>query len=144
MKRHEGLVPLSREHQKGLLLAQVLKKDAPPYRGMPTDIPGKKELLKDSYNNDLKPHFQKEEEILFPEVKNLNEEIANLINELTEDHRKIERLVDEIAETGHPKDKMDELGNLLDEHIRKEERSLFEKLQEIMPESELIKFKERF
>lgn len=144
MKRHQGLVPLSQEHKQGLLLAQVMKKDAPPYRGMPTDVTGKKDLLKNSFNDNLKPHFKKEEEVLFPEIKGIDDKVDQLVEELIEDHQKIANLTDEILTMEHPKDKMDELGHLLEKHIRKEERELFERLQEILEEEQLSSFKERF
>jgi hypothetical protein len=35
MKRHLSLQPLSREHHEALLLAQLLKKNAPAYKGLP-------------------------------------------------------------------------------------------------------------
>ena len=41
MKRHSSLVPYSQDHHKILVLAQVLKKDVPDYKGMPTDLKGK-------------------------------------------------------------------------------------------------------
>jgi len=34
MKRHEALAPFSREHHGALILAQVMKKGAPAYKGI--------------------------------------------------------------------------------------------------------------
>jgi hypothetical protein len=36
MKRHEALIPLSRDHHGTLILARLLRSDAPPYKGLPT------------------------------------------------------------------------------------------------------------
>ncbi len=66
MKRHPALVPLSREHQKGLLLAQLIKKNAPDYNGLPNDLIGKMNYAKEVYNNELVQHFKDEEELVFP------------------------------------------------------------------------------
>ena len=41
MKRHEALAPLSREHHGTLILAQLLKKGAPVYKGLPDTDTGK-------------------------------------------------------------------------------------------------------
>ena len=37
MKREEALAPLSREHHSTLILAQLLKKDAPVYHQLPAE-----------------------------------------------------------------------------------------------------------
>ena len=53
MKRHESLAPLSREHHEGLILAQLLKKGAPAYRGLPTDLAGKLSYAREMFERIL-------------------------------------------------------------------------------------------
>ena len=38
MKRHKALIPLSHDHHLLLLLAQLIKKNAPDYKGLPKDL----------------------------------------------------------------------------------------------------------
>lgn len=82
IKRHPALIPLSHDHQTGLLLAMILKKETPQYRGMPGTTEGKLQLLQQRFEEELKPHFDKEENILFPFITGRLEEIDLLIDEL--------------------------------------------------------------
>ena len=68
MKRHESLVPLSRDHHEALLLAQRIRKgksvafrsDWPEDRGLQRD------RLVEYFDTRLTYHFQAEEDFLFP------------------------------------------------------------------------------
>jgi iron-sulfur cluster repair protein YtfE (RIC family) len=137
MKRHQSLLTFSREHHTALLLAQILKKDAPQYKGMPSKLPDKVEYLKAKYYNELKQHFHVEENILFPFLTGKNNLIDELIDDLIRDHNKVaENIV--LLDTHHDSEKLlDDTGRLLECHIRKEERVLFQKIQEVLSEEEL-------
>jgi iron-sulfur cluster repair protein YtfE (RIC family) len=137
MKRHQSLLTFSREHHTALLLAQTLKKDAPQYRGMPAKIPEKIEYLKAKYNTELKKHFHAEENILFPFLTGKNNLIDELIDDLIRDHNKVaENIV--LLETHPDSEKLlDDTARLLECHIRKEERVLFQKIQEVLSDEEL-------
>ncbi len=131
MKRHKSIIPLSHDHYHGLMLAQLIKKGAPKYESLPTDLIGKAKHVKVSWEKDLKPHFENEEQILFPFVKGKNSEIDILIDEVLAEHVKIKLLVDELDSTDNLESTLDKLGVLLEKHIRKEERVLFAKIQDI-------------
>ncbi len=137
LKRHSSLIPLSHDHQTGLLLAMILKKETPQYRGMPGTTEGKLKLLKERFDVELKPHFDKEENILFPMITGRVEEIDVLIDELIGDHNKLRVWITEAKEGASLYDDLDKIGNLLDDHIRKEERKLFQLVQENFSEDEL-------
>jgi iron-sulfur cluster repair protein YtfE (RIC family) len=137
IKRHKALQPLSRGHHQGLILAQILKKGAPQYKGMPSTIEGKKEYAVLFYKSDLAKHFKDEEEILFPFVKNKNEDVDKLIVEIISEHRKIETLIKDLEKTDQLENLLDELGWLFEKHIRKEERELFTEIEKLMSENEL-------
>ncbi|MFT3946338.1 MAG: hemerythrin domain-containing protein [Agriterribacter sp.] len=129
MKRHAALLPLSREHHSALILAQLIKKDAPAYRGMPTDTQGKLNYAVAFFETDLIEHFYKEE-IILEKVKHANVEIETLSKEIIAEHSalknhfvQLKTAIDKIAA-------LDELGKLLEAHIRKEERVLFPLIQE--------------
>jgi len=137
MKRHPALHPLSHDHHQGLILAQQLKKDAPQYKGMPSTLEGKKEYTLTFYKTELKKHFEDEEKILFPFVKSKNEDVDKLIKEIISEHRKMESLIKVLGETDQLENVLDELGWLLEKHIRKEERVLFVEIEKVLSEEEL-------
>ena len=99
MKRHPSIIPYSQEHQKVLLLAQVLKSDVTDYRGMPTTIEGKIEMALDYYERIIHPHEQREEDSLFPDFLNRDPEIDRLVEELIQEHRTIGQLMARLKES---------------------------------------------
>jgi iron-sulfur cluster repair protein YtfE (RIC family) len=137
MRRHKSIVNLSRDHHQGLILAQLIKKNAPRYNNLPHTLEGKVEYTLNAFRMDLLPHFKKEEEILFPFVKGIDNELGEVINQLLNEHKKITDLIIKLKKNNNKEDILDELGNLLTQHIRKEERELFEKVQEILTDEEL-------
>ena len=137
MKRHASLIPLSHDHHMTLLLAQVMKKDAPPFKGMSTIPRDKAEYIKTHYNTHLVAHFEKEEKKLFPFIKGRDRDIDVLIEELIKDHREIEKSIAAIDASPDLVEHLSGLGDLLDQHIRKEERILFEKIPQLFSEEEL-------
>ena len=137
MKRHPALYQLSHDHHQGLILAQQLKKGTPQYKGMPSTLEGKKEYAISLYRTELVKHFEDEEKILFPSVIKRDDEVDKLIEEVISEHRKMESLVKDLMRKSDVTDLLDELGRLLEKHIRKEERKLFPKIEEILSEGEL-------
>lgn len=137
MKRHKSLYSLSHDHHHGLILANLIKKNAPKYKNLPDTIDGKKEYTINFYNVELVKHFKQEEGILFPSAKGKNEEIDSLIDEIISEHRKIESLVESLKTKSDQVEILDQLGNLLESHIRKEERNLFPEIEKILSENEL-------
>jgi len=136
-----SLHPLSHDHHQGLILAQQLKKGAPQYKGMPATLEEKKNYTISFYNNELKKHFDDEEKILFPFVKDRSPEIDVMVNGIIDEHRQMENLVNEIQETNDLENVLNELGWLLEKHIRKEERELFPEIERILTEGELSELK---
>ena len=132
---------LSREHHDGLIAAQLIKKGAPDYKGMPTDFKGKSEYIVQFYYSHLVPHFQNEEDKLFPLVKDIDENIDSLIIEIIQEHNLIKNYIKTVEGNNHTEETLDQLGKLLDNHIRKEERVLFELIQNKCNETELAKIK---
>lgn len=129
MKRHDSLVPLSREHHEVLILAQVLKKDIPDYKDMPTEPLDKLNLLKVTFTNNMKPHFIAEEKIA-EYIRGRFEEIDKLSDEIISEHIQIENAISKLETSSNLVDDLDELGKLMDIHVRKEERLWFQLIQE--------------
>ena len=129
MKRHEALTTLSREHHQALILAQLLKKDAPVYKGLPVTVEEKTSYATAFFETDLKLHFEKEE-MAFALVKTINRNMGNLVKELIAEHHNLTAMFYSLAKTANPVDAMNTLGELLSSHIRKEERVLFPLLEQ--------------
>ncbi len=129
MKRHEAFVPLSRDHHEVLMVAQLLKADAPEYPKLPSDIHGKLSHAMKVYAEIIQPHVRFEEEQLFPIILGISDEIDQLIYILQDDHTEIDSLFVKLQGEANQAWLMDELGKLMEQHVRLEERELFELLQ---------------
>ena len=137
IKRHKAFYILSHDHHHGLVLAQLIKKDAPVYEHLPKTIEEKVNYTIQSYRDKLIRHFNDEDEILFPKVKGKDSALDNRVDEIINEHREIESLVEELKTADKPETVLNKLGYLLESHIRKEERELFVKFQEVLTEEEL-------
>lgn len=128
-RRHESLIPLSHDHHHGLVVALRLREG---YARLEPRRAGEgvESLVKETeafYQSSLMLHFQVEEEILFPALRPFIREDDTVIEELLADHEQIRSLV---ARVGDQTDQalrrhLTTLGELLERHIRREERELF-------------------
>jgi iron-sulfur cluster repair protein YtfE (RIC family) len=90
------------------------------------------------YESDLALHFEAEEKLLYPFVKGRDALLDSLFLEIMEEHKKIKLQIESLREGGGLlEEKLDYLGRLLEGHIRKEERELFPRIQEVFSEAEL-------
>jgi iron-sulfur cluster repair protein YtfE (RIC family) len=144
MKRHPALIPLSQDHHKALLLAQLLKRNAPEYHGLPKDLIGKMNFAKEIYHTELEHHFRDEEQFVFPYFKEKDAELDNLISEILNEHIILKEKILSLVDNPNLIDQLDEIGNILGEHVRKEERILFEKAQTILSDDELKIIESKF
>jgi len=136
MKRLEAIAPLSREHHSSLLLAQLLKKNAPVYRDMPGNAADKAEYAIQQFEVHIKKHFLLEETML-DLAKSSNTEINILAAEIKKEHRELTALFQSLETSADTESTMDKLANALESHIRKEERHLFPLLQKHCSEEQL-------
>lgn len=128
MKRHEELIPYSRFHRKILFLALIAKKNAPAVKGYPTETEEKINYALTFYKQELKDHFLTEENELFKTYENQDKEVDLLINELKKERATLKLLFQSLENTKE-ETTLNRLGELLEKHVRKEERSFFELLQ---------------
>lgn len=129
MKRNEAIAPLSRDHHGSLLLAQLLKKNAPVYRGMPVGILEKAIYAQQQFEEHINDHFSREEAML-KMTKGIHEAIDLLTAEIITEHRQLVSLFQSLDTSTDPETTMDTLATALESHIRKEERMLFPLLQQ--------------
>lgn len=129
MKRDESLAPLSRDHHASLILAQLLKKNAPAYPGLPTTAKEKAAYAIAQFDANIKTHFNKEEEML-AKVKDCHATVSVLSGEILKEHRELAAMFSSLSLTDDLVGTMNTLAVTLRDHIRKEERVLFPMLQE--------------
>jgi len=125
--RHPSLIPLSQDHHHGLALALRCRKQALG-QIKPMGAAGLRERAKeflDFYTSNLEAHFRAEEEVLFPALHSAIPATGSVIEELIREHVEIRQTLPRLdAGSGLAKLIFD-LGDLLERHIRREERELF-------------------
>ena len=127
IKRSESLKQLSRDHHHALLLCWKIRKGL-KQGAQASRIRSYVELF---YREHLVQHFIEEENSLFPL---LGEDDANIKRAIKE-HRRLERLVLEEPDDLKAVSLFEEE---LEAHVRFEERTLFNVLQEKVPEQKLL------
>ena len=139
-KRHPSLIPLSREHHHGLLLAFRIKHGLPKTR-QPHDSP--QEQAVDTvrfFRESLVPHFAAEADILFPAIRAMQPQASALLDQLIQEHTALRELVNDINQQPPDGPQLTELlgsfGTLLERHIRCEERELFPMYEAHVSEAE--------
>ncbi len=129
-KRHPSLVLLSQDHHHGLALALRLRQgdQALLTDGWTHDRTEQARRVHEFYEKELRSHFVAEEEAVFPILREHSSRSGPIINTLVGQHREMERLVGIITQArGDELEKaLVALGELLEKHIRIEERELFE------------------
>jgi hypothetical protein len=128
MKRHEKLIPYSHFHRKILFLALISKSNAPDVKGYPTKIESKIDFALDFYKNELSYHFLQEKTKLFDQYQHRDSEIDLLVKDLLKEREKIKLLFHQLS-LERKEGILNSLGELLEKHVRKEEREFFELLQ---------------
>jgi iron-sulfur cluster repair protein YtfE (RIC family) len=125
--RHPSLVLLSHDHHHGLALAlRCRKQSLGQIKPMGAEgLRARAQEFLDFYRANLVAHFKAEEEVLFPLMRQQVLGCGVMIDQLVRDHEQLRRSVRQLeAGTGLAKLIFD-LGDLLERHIRKEERELF-------------------
>lgn len=127
IKRHESLIPLSRDHHHGLLLSWKIR------TGEKKGISTKRMYSYANYffNSQLVPHFRLEEDNVFP----LLGAEDPLVKQALKEHRELESLFTKENGTGED---LTAIANLLEQHIRFEERILFTEIQNRAGEEALM------
>ena len=129
IKRNENIAKLSRDHHASLMfcwkLRQGIKKDV--------EIKRMQDYLSYFLVQHFTPHFQEEEDILFAPLK--DEKVQKAID----DHVIIMKMVADIINSDSEDLKTDltSLANLVDAHVRYEERILFPHLEKELSEEQL-------
>ena len=125
MKRAAPLRALSDDHHTGLVLARRCRRAGEPGSASPERL---WELVRAAAASHLEPHFRIEEQHLLPGLEALGE--LALSRRVREDHAALRSLL--AAERADPR-LLARFGELLESHIRYEEREVFEPTQRRLP-----------
>lgn len=141
LKRHEALHSLSHHHMIALHLSLKMRR-----AGTDNEMIPMPELIQEAdafWNPDGLVHFREEEEILltaYAQYANVDE--ITEIHEMLIEHVNIRALFDSILRSDSPSlDTLHKLGELLEKHIRKEERVIFPMIEKALPEEKLQEVK---
>ena len=125
--RHPSLTPLSRDHHHGLSLGLRCRKQALG-RLRPTGAEGlrlRAQEFREFFDKQLTPHFRAEEKILFPFMRQAVPQSGALLDELMREHDALRQSVKNLTAGTALSKLIFDVGDLLERHIRKEERELF-------------------
>jgi hemerythrin-like domain-containing protein len=141
MKRHSALIPLSRDHHGGLVQAVRLRRAAADGDAS-ARLAAASEFV-EFFRNEERVHLRDEEDELFPLLlRHVHSQPAPL-RQARVQHRQLEgfarKLELAIAAGVVDHETLDAAGELLDAHIRLEERQLFPLIEEPVPDHELRK-----
>ena len=128
MLRDKALVPLSRQHQHALALCIRIDRTQSSAKD---NVESWQAEITGLFQQEIRIHFAAEELVLFPAAGKFSE-LASLVEELSTEHR---MLREDFAQAEAGRLSVEGLlafAQRLSSHIRKEERQLFERMQELM------------
>jgi len=129
IKRNENIVKLSRDHHASLLfcwkIRQGIKYHASPHRII--------QYVRYFWNQHFSAHFKEEEEFLFPPLKD------DFVQKAIDDHQKIKTFIEQITVEGleNEEENLSELAEMVEQHVRYEERILFPHLEQKLSDKQL-------
>jgi hemerythrin-like domain-containing protein len=136
MKRHRALHHLTWGHHHSLVLVRRLRWNLqdPPREHPP--LPDLVDAVLHVWTGDLLPHIAAEEDILIPWTERLLGSTDVFSPRILTEHQTFHRLVAQIIETRSDPTSciplLRQFGELLERHIRFEERQWFETLQKVL------------
>lgn len=133
MLRDKNLIPLSHQHQRALALCVRIDR-AQPIKA--SHLEAWQEEIEQEFEQEIKIHFAAEETELFPAARQFPD-LQALVSELLADHERLREAFSKAADRQMSGENLVAFSQGLSAHIRKEERQLFESLQQLMSASEL-------
>jgi len=133
MLRDRNLIPLSRQHQHALALCVRIDRAAPV---TDSDLAAWQAEVAQHFESEIRIHFAAEEHALFPAARKFPE-LGPLVDELLFDHFMLRESFAAAEARKMSAPALSEFAQRMSAHIRKEERQLFERMQELMSQEEL-------
>jgi hemerythrin-like domain-containing protein len=133
MLRDKNLIPLSRQHQHMLALCVRIDRASPVPQD---DLEEWQSEIAQHFAQEIDFHFAAEESVLFLAARRFAE-LRPLVEELLAEHAVLRGDFATAQARSMPAESLLAFAHRLSGHIRKEERRLFEGLQELMSAEEL-------
>jgi len=133
MLRDKSLIPLSHQHQQALALCVRIDRAQPI---ADADLEAWQKEIEQHFEHEIKIHFSAEEQVLFPLARQFLELVPH-VEELIGDHTLLRQSFSQAEARRMSMDDLLTFARQLSSHIRKEERQLFERLQQLMTAKEL-------
>ncbi len=133
MLRDRNLIPLSHQHQHALALCVQID------RGLQSERPDPQnwqEEIAHLFDSEIRFHFEAEEKVLFPFAERAPS-LRDLVDELRVEHVSLRRYAAGAADRRLTVPELQLFAASLSSHVRKEERRLFEAMQELFSEEQL-------
>lgn len=144
MKRHPAIAALSRDHHHALVVAQRLRRATDGDGDGNGSAAEARATFLEYWRADGARHFREEEEILLPTFAGFGDVEAPVVARVLVDHVRIRRLADELAASEPaPLAMLHDLGQRLADHVRLEERELFDLIERALPEDELVRLADK-
>lgn len=133
MLRDKNLIPLSHQHQHALALCVRIERASPIAEA---DLAAWQAEVAQIFQGEIRVHFAAEEQVLFPAARRFAE-LGPLVEELQSDHEWLRSQFALATKETVTAEAIQGLATRLSAHIRKEERQLFERMQERMSGEEM-------
>jgi len=133
MLRDKNLVPLSHQHQHALALCVRLDR---ALQAGDVDLEAWQAEIQQIFDLEISVHFAAEEKALFPVAARFPE-LHDTVQELVSEHSVLREFFAQSAGRSLDPEALQSLVEKLAQHIRKEERQLFEGMQKVMSEKEM-------
>src|SRR6267378_8698413 len=133
MLRNQSLVPLCRQHQRALALCVRIDR-ASTIEDARLDV--WQDEITQHFQQEIRVHFAAEEDRLFPGARKFAELIP-LVEELMVEHATLRKEFAQAEVHALSAKNLLAFAQSLSSHIRKEERQLFERMQELLRPEEL-------
>ena len=137
VRRHPALVPLSKEHHQELAQARRLLRAA---SAEPEERLAAASAYVEAFFTETVEHFRREEEILFPlylRHAGSTPTLERILHEHMQLHGLVRALQAAKAAGDIPSEALRTLGELLHDHVRLEERELFQEIERTVPAAKL-------
>lgn len=138
LQRHEALRSLSRDHHLALQLARGLQSTTSPLlrARLPHDPRELAAYVRHVFLDELAAHFDAEDDVLRPATSGRDPLLDAVWSEIDAEHEEMRALVDALANEALDDEALvgtlDRFGRLLESHVRKEERSLYARIQQVL------------
>jgi iron-sulfur cluster repair protein YtfE (RIC family) len=134
MVRDRSLIPLSHTHHHALALCVQIRRGLSGGSAA-SAVLGLADSVVSHFQTEMREHFHCEETIVFPALSCI-EDLRPVIAELLHEHRELAAMVEHLRSEPDVQ-RLEVFAEMLTQHVRKEERILFEQAQRLLSREDL-------